>query len=94
MVNMCASTALTALWFQHSQVKSRFHHLLKTLWPESASELYRLSDRRLTTKLVATFAGIGRYVVNVTDLYTAFSVFLDLRRYFFFQAAPQLYSRG
>jgi hypothetical protein len=25
---MCASTALTALWFQHSQMKPRFHHLL------------------------------------------------------------------
>jgi hypothetical protein len=28
LVNVCASTALTALWFQHSQMKPRFHHLL------------------------------------------------------------------
>jgi hypothetical protein len=27
LVNVCASTALTALWFQHSQMKPRFHHL-------------------------------------------------------------------
>jgi hypothetical protein len=27
-VNVCASTALTSVWFQHSQMKSRFHHLL------------------------------------------------------------------
>jgi hypothetical protein len=26
--NVCASTALTALWFQHSQITPRFHHLL------------------------------------------------------------------
>jgi hypothetical protein len=25
---VCASTALTALWFQQSHVKPRFHHLL------------------------------------------------------------------
>jgi hypothetical protein len=28
LVNVCASTAFTALWFQHSQMKPRFHHLL------------------------------------------------------------------
>jgi hypothetical protein len=28
----------------------------QTPWPESASELYRPSDRRLSTKLVPTFA--------------------------------------
>jgi hypothetical protein len=30
--NVCASTALTALWFQHSQMKPRFHHLLIIQW--------------------------------------------------------------
>jgi hypothetical protein len=28
LLNVCASSALTALWFQHSQMKLRFHHLL------------------------------------------------------------------
>jgi hypothetical protein len=28
LMNVCASIALTALWFQHSQIKSRFHHHL------------------------------------------------------------------
>jgi hypothetical protein len=28
LVNVCASTALTALWFQHLQMKPKFHHLL------------------------------------------------------------------
>jgi hypothetical protein len=31
----------------------------QTPWPESASELYRLSDRRLSAKLVPTFADKG-----------------------------------
>jgi hypothetical protein len=31
----------------------------QTPWPESASELYRLSDRRLLAKVVQTFADIG-----------------------------------
>jgi hypothetical protein len=29
----------------------------KTPWPQSASELYRPSDRRLSAKLVPTFCG-------------------------------------
>jgi hypothetical protein len=28
LVNVCVSTAFTAPWFQHSQMKPRFHHLL------------------------------------------------------------------
>jgi hypothetical protein len=31
----------------------------QTLWPESASELYRLSDRRLSVNLVPAFADRG-----------------------------------
>jgi hypothetical protein len=66
----------------------------KTPWPESASELYRPSDRCLSAKLVPTFADRGCHVVNVTDLYGRNIGFLDLSRYFFFQVAPHLYSRG
>jgi CBS-domain-containing membrane protein len=67
---------------------------LKTPWPESASELYRPSDRRLSAKLVSTFADTGCHVVSVTDSYGRILGFLDRSRYFFFQVAPQLYSRG
>jgi hypothetical protein len=28
LVNVYASTASTALWFQHSEIKPKFHHLL------------------------------------------------------------------
>jgi hypothetical protein len=41
----------------------------QTPWPESASELYQPSDRRLSAKLVPTFADRGCHVVSVTDLY-------------------------
>jgi CBS-domain-containing membrane protein len=61
---------------------------------ESASELYRPSDRRLSAKLVPTFADRGCHLVSVTDPYGRILGFLDRSRYFFFQVAPQLYSRG
>jgi hypothetical protein len=48
----------------------------RTPWPESASELYRPSDRRLSVKLVSTFADTGRHVVSVWFIPTA--VFLDI----------------
>jgi hypothetical protein len=38
-----------------------------TLWPESASELYRPSDSRLSAKLVQYFADRRCHVVSVTD---------------------------
>jgi hypothetical protein len=40
-----------------------------TLWPESASELYRPNDSRLSAKLVPTFANRECHVVRVTDPY-------------------------
>jgi hypothetical protein len=38
-----------------------------TPWPESASALYRLSDRRLSAKFVPAFANRGCHVVSATD---------------------------
>jgi hypothetical protein len=66
----------------------------QTPWSESASELYRPSDHRLSAKLVLTFADRGCHVVSVTDTSGRILEFLDRSRCFFFQAAPQLYSRG
>jgi hypothetical protein len=59
-------------------------------WPESTSELYRPSDRRCSAKLVPTFA--DRWVLR--SQCGGSLGFLDCSRYFFFQVAPQLYSRG
>jgi hypothetical protein len=36
-------------------------------WPESARELYRPSDSRLSVKLMPTFVDRGCHVVSVTD---------------------------
>jgi hypothetical protein len=48
-----------------------------TRWPESASELYRPSDRSLSAKLLPTFADRGCHVVSVTDPYGRILGFLD-----------------
>jgi hypothetical protein len=63
-------------------------------WCEPASELYRPSARRLSAMLVPTFADRKCDVVSKTDSYSRILGFLDCSRYFFFQVAPQLYSRG
>jgi hypothetical protein len=65
-------------------------NIKKTLWLESANELYRPSDRRLSEKILPTFADRGYHVVSVTDPYCSILRFLDRSRYFFFQVAPQL----
>jgi hypothetical protein len=51
-----------------------------TPWPESTSELYRPSDRRLLARLVATFVDRGCHVVSVTDPYGYIFGFLDRSR--------------
>jgi CBS-domain-containing membrane protein len=54
-------------------------------WSESASELYRPSDRRLSAKLVPTFADRGCHMVSVTNPYGRILGFLDRSRYFSFK---------
>jgi hypothetical protein len=51
-------------------------------WSESASELYRPSDRRLSAKWLPTFAEKECQVVSVTDPYGRILGFLDRSRYF------------
>jgi hypothetical protein len=54
----------------------------KTPWSESASELYRPSDRRLSAKLVPTYADRECQVVSVTDPNGRILGFIDRSRYF------------
>jgi hypothetical protein len=63
-------------------LRSLITRLKKTLWSESASELYRPRDRRLSAKLLPTFADRGCHVVGVTDPYGRIPGFLDRSRYF------------
>jgi hypothetical protein len=58
------------------------YYIKKIPWSESASELYRPSDRRLSAKLVPTFADRRCRVVSVTDPYDRILGFLDRSRYF------------
>jgi hypothetical protein len=54
----------------------------QTPWSESASELYRPSDRRLSAKWLPAFADKGCHVVSMTDPYGRILGFLDRSRYF------------
>jgi hypothetical protein len=72
-----ASIANDFLEFRQSQLI-----LKKTPWSESASELYRQSDRRLSAKSLPTFADKGCHVVSVTDPYGRILDFLGRSRYF------------
>jgi hypothetical protein len=54
----------------------------KTPWSESASELYRPSDRRLLAKRLPTCAERGCHAVSVTDPYGRILGFLERSRYF------------
>jgi hypothetical protein len=79
-----SSTVLT--FSPPTAVSSPFPARKKNPWSESASKLYRQSDRPLSAKLVPTFAYRGCRGLIIG--------FLDRSRYFFFQVAPQLFSRG
>jgi hypothetical protein len=48
----------------------------------------------LVGEVSSNFADIGCHVVSVSDPYGRILVLLHRSRYFLFQAAPQLYSRG
>jgi CBS-domain-containing membrane protein len=62
--------------------------------PRGLSPRANYTDRATAAKLVPTFADRGCHVVSVTDPYGRILGFLDRSRYFLFQIAPQLYSRG
>jgi hypothetical protein len=66
-----------------------FHHImachityggLKTPWPESARELYRPNDSRLSAKLVPTFADRGCHEVSEKNPYGSNLGFPDRSR--------------
>jgi pyruvate kinase len=53
----------------------------KTPWTESASELYRQIDRRLSVKLVPTFSATRCRVVSATDPHGRILAFLGREVY-------------
>jgi hypothetical protein len=79
--NFLISLSMYVLLLPPAQINTGLH-LKKTPWSESASELYRPSDRRFLAKWLPTFADKGCHVVSVTDPYGRILGFLDRRRYF------------
>jgi hypothetical protein len=69
----------------HERTKNKTKKKTQTPWSESASELYRLSDRRLSASLVPIFAGVAQSARRIP--YGRNLGFLDRSRYFFFQVA-------
>jgi hypothetical protein len=74
-------TKTDVVYFMYSYFSSIFFETrmkikkLKTSYPESASELYRQSDRRLLAKLVPTSADRGCHVVKRYGSLRLYSLF-------------------
>jgi hypothetical protein len=64
-------------------------YLKKTPWSESASELHRPSDSRLSVKWLPTFADRGCHVVSVPDPYGRILDFFRQEPLLFYQVATQ-----
>jgi hypothetical protein len=70
---------LKLLVYNSSYTKSK---IKENPWSESANELYRPKDRRLTAKSVPIFVDRGFLVASVTDPYGSILSFLERSRYF------------
>jgi hypothetical protein len=57
--------------------KNKNMDAIKIPWPESASEPYKPRGRRLSVKLVPTFADRKCHVFSITDLYGRILGFQD-----------------
>jgi hypothetical protein len=79
----CKITVTVTLRRHNRQNKAK-----QTPWSESASKLYRPSDRCLSAKLVPTLANRGCHVVSVRDSYGRILCCLDWSSNFFFQVVP------
>jgi hypothetical protein len=96
-VSRAADTGYSSAEISSIQTEMRKHHKLKKKLNTVAwvrKELYRPSEDRLSARSVQTFADWECYAVSVTDPYGGILGFLNRSLHFFFQAAPQLYSRG
>jgi hypothetical protein len=66
----------------NEEIHNSYSSNKQTPWSDSASELYRPSDRRLSVKWLPTFADKGCHMISVTDPYARILGFLDRSRYF------------
>jgi hypothetical protein len=68
-----ANNILKEIWNKLEKKKKKKN----PTWHESASELYRPSDRRMSAKLVQNFTDRTCQVVSLTDSYGRILGFLD-----------------
>jgi hypothetical protein len=73
----CYRTIIKALAEKRTERSYRIQTKIRTPWNESASELCRPSDHRLSAKSVPTFVDRGCHVVRVMDPYGRNLSFLD-----------------
>jgi hypothetical protein len=69
-------------WVCSSFESRTINYVETTPWPESASELYRPRESRLSEKLVLTFADRGCHVVSVKNPYGRILGFIDRSHHF------------
>jgi hypothetical protein len=88
----CYCNCFCLRWNEYYSEKSYIPYIFSPHGPESVSELYWPSYRRLSAKLMPAFEDRGCHMVSVTDPFCCILEFLDRSHYF--QVAPQLYWRG
>jgi hypothetical protein len=70
------------------------HNEQQTPWSSPRANYTDRETAACRAKLVPTIADRGCRSVSATDPHGRILDFLDRNRYYFFQVAPQLYSRG
>jgi hypothetical protein len=80
-------------WVSEWQTNKQTNRTNSVAWVRRR-ELYRLSDRRLSEKLVPSLADRGCRVVSATNPPTVVNFGILDRSPYFFEIAPQLSSRG
>jgi hypothetical protein len=78
---------------EETQTNKKKRKTINSIFFIHKKKLRDLSLRKNYTERVSIFADTVCHAVSVTDPYGRILGFLDRSRYFFYQLAPQLYSR-
>jgi hypothetical protein len=92
--SVLTSTAMLGIKQFYISFTNKAMKIKQTPWPESARELYRTSERRLSVKVVPTFYGQRTWRAQRDWSLRPYSRFSRPEPLLFFQVAPQLYSRA
>jgi hypothetical protein len=89
----CFAVLLAVSW-DDMVIGAFFQYKKKTPWSESANELYRPRNRRLSAKWLPTFADREVTRGQREGSLRTYSLFSRQEPLLFYQVAPQLYKRG